>query len=180
MPVTVTGPYLDGSQHLLIQFLLLCTRYLTMRAHSNSKTSPSLPKRKQPFTFVRSKLETKMRDFQRRVYLNGDIYHANVAAATLQNALVGNIPVSHSGRTLAEILNLSHPNNLSQYTVDSVVRELGWAGVVVRYSRPERESEIEVSFSSFLAFLVTDAYPGAPENNRRNAGKGRHTAIGGQ
>jgi hypothetical protein len=84
------------------------------------------------------------------VYLNGEIYDRNVTATTLQNALVGNIAVSYSGRTLAEILSLSHPNNLSQYTVDGVTHEYGRAGMVVRYSRPE--SEIAVSFS-FLPAL---------------------------
>ena len=83
------------------------------------------------------------------VYLNGEIYDQNVTATTLQNALIGNIPVSYSGRTLAEILSLSHPNNLSQYTFDGVTHEYGRAGMVVCYSRPE--SEIVVSFSSFLA-----------------------------
>jgi hypothetical protein len=90
-----------------------------------------------------------MREFRRIVHLNGEIYHQNVTATTLQNALTRNIAVSYSGRTLAEILSLSHPNNLLQYTVDSVTHEHGRAGVVVRYSRPE--SENVVSFSSFPA-----------------------------
>lgn len=111
-------------------------------AHSNSNTSrPSPPKKKQQFTFVRSKLETKMREFRRTVYLNGEMYDRNVTATTLQNALISNIAVSHSGRTLAESLSLSQPNNLSQYIVDGVTHEPG-RGMV---------SEIAVSSSSFPA-----------------------------
>jgi hypothetical protein len=68
------------------------------------------------------------------VYLNGEIYDQNVTTTTLQNALIGNIAVSYSGRTLAKILSLSHPNNLSQYTVNGVTHEHGRAGTAVRYS----------------------------------------------
>ncbi len=86
-----------------------------------------------------------MREFQKRVYLNSEIYDRNVTATTLQDALIGNIAVSDSGRTLAEILSLSHPNDLSQYTVDDVTHGYGRAGVVVRYSRPESEIAV-ISF----------------------------------
>lgn len=93
---------------------------------------------------MRSKLETKVREFQKRVYLNGEICDRNVTTTMLQTALVSNIAVTYSGKTLAEILSLSHPTNLSQYTVDGVTHGYGRAGTVVRYSR--------LGFSSFPPF----------------------------
>jgi hypothetical protein len=83
---------------------------------------------------------------------------------------------------LGEILSLSHPNNLLQYMVNDVTHEYRRVGVVVHYSWPE--VNLQLSFSSFLACLVTDAYPGTVENNGRNtsknAGKAQYTAIEGQ
>jgi hypothetical protein len=55
------------------------------------------------------------------------------------------IIVSHSGRTLAEILSLSHSKELSLYTVDNVVPGFGKDGTVVRYSRPESEHDVSSS-----------------------------------
>ena len=119
---------LHHAYHMPVMVPFHNTSYIP--SYLNSKP----PKRKQLFTFVWSKLETKMWEFQRMVYLNGEIYDQNVAATTLQNVLISNIAASYSRRTLALILSLSHPNNLSQYTVDGVTHEYRRVGTVVRYS----------------------------------------------
>ena len=87
-----------------------------------------------------------MREFKKAVFLDSRRYGWNVTASTLQHALRNDIVVSHSGRTLAEILSLSHSKELSLYTVDDVVPGYGKEGTVVRYSRPESELDV----SSFL------------------------------
>lgn len=71
--------------------------------------------------------------------LIGEIYDRKVTTTTLQDALTTNVVVSHSGRTLAEILSLSHPEDLSRYTIDGIVPGYGREGTLVRYSRPESE-----------------------------------------
>jgi hypothetical protein len=104
-----------------------------------------------------------MQEFRKMVYLNGEIYNrTHVTATTLQNALTSNIVVSHSGRTLAQILSLSHPEHMSCYTIDDVVPGYGREGTLVRYSHPE--SENSASFLPCQLVLVTDAHPGASEN----------------
>ena len=75
-------------------------------------------------------------------------------AATLQYALSKNIPISHSGRTLAEILSPLCPEKLSLYTVDNIVP--GYYGreeTVVHYSHPE--SQISVGFFLMSCYYVT-------------------------
>ena len=103
------------------------------------------PLKQQNFLFVRQRLETKIREFRKAVFLDSRRYNRKVTASTLQHALQNNIVVSHSGRTLAEILSLSHSKELSLYTVDNVVPGYGKDGTVVHYSRPENEYDVSSS-----------------------------------
>ena len=137
-----------------------------MPARPNSNpSSPSTPRKKQTFSFVRAKLETKIREFRKTIHLNAEFYNQNVTAATLQNALINNLPVSHSGRTLAEILSLSHPKELSLYAVDKVTPGYGKEGTVVQYSGPEPEIEV----GPFLSrCLYPDTYTGATKKIGRS------------
>ena len=101
-----------------------------------------------------------MREIRKIVHLNFD---RNVTVTTVQNALTNNIVVSHSGRTLAQILSLSCPEKLSSYTVDAIVPGYGTEGTLVRYSRPE--SNILACFLPCQPVLVTDTHPGASEKS---------------
>jgi hypothetical protein len=94
-----------------------------------------------------------MQEFRKIVHLNGEIFNHNVTVATVQNALTNNVVVSHSGRTLAQILSLSCPEKLSLYTVDAVVPGYGTEGTIIRYSRPE--SDNSASFLPCQLVLVT-------------------------
>jgi hypothetical protein len=94
---------------------------------------------------MREKLETKIKQFKKIVSLDAGKYNRNATATALQHALRNNLSVSHSGRTLADILSLSYAEELSVYSVDKVAPGFGKEGTVVHYSRPE--SEIAVSSS---------------------------------
>jgi hypothetical protein len=119
-----------------------------MPEHSNSETLT--PLKKQSFLFIRQKLETKLKEFRKIVSLDAERYGRNVTTSTLQHALRNDIVVSHSGRTLAEILSLSYSQQLSVYTVDNIIPGYGREGTLVHYSRPE--SEIAVSSSLLPCF----------------------------
>jgi hypothetical protein len=85
--------------------------------------------------------------FNKLVYLRSDTYGMNTSVATLQDALTNNLPVSHSGRTLADILSLSYPDELSSYQVECIIPGLGKEGTLVEYHRSEGETKVTFSLS---------------------------------
>jgi hypothetical protein len=151
-----------GSLCLYLRFDLILAPniFLTMSFFSKSKSKPSGVdiQKKQTFKFRRSKVVTTT---NKLVCLGSDKYGVNTSVATLQEALTNNLPVSHSGRTLADILSLSYPEKPSSYTVERVVPGLGKEGTLVEYHRSEGEAE--VTFSLLQICSVPFAYLGHPE-----------------
>jgi hypothetical protein len=80
----------------------------------------------------------------------------NTSLATLQDALTNNLAVSHSGRTLAEILSLSCPEELSTYKVECVVPGVGKEGTLVKFYCSE--GEVKVIFSSSQTYFIANTY----------------------
>jgi seryl-tRNA synthetase len=108
---------------------------------------------KSIFRFERSKLTTKTTKTTKEVTLDGTQYDKHTSAATIQNALHEDLPVSASGRTLQAILSLSHPNQLSSYSVDEV--KFAWGKTTVKYSRPESSNAVCLhSLRSFSLLTV--------------------------
>lgn len=117
---------------------------------------PSSDSRKnQTFTFQRSKLVAKPEIFTKRVLLDKEMFPKDVPLSTVQSALTQSLVVSHSGRTLAEILSLSYPEELSKYTIESV-EGIGRKGTVVTYPRPESGTEVCSFFTapSFSQLII--------------------------
>jgi len=83
--------------------------------------------------------------------LKGVLFDKSTTVGNLQIALQNNIAVSSSGRTLSQILSLSHPNELSTYRIESVDGGWGKDGTVVKYSRPHGTEEVIVLFITFHA-----------------------------
>jgi hypothetical protein len=110
--------------------------------------------KKQTFKFQRCKLVAQT--FNKLVYLKGDVYPKDTSLETLQDALINNLSVSHSGRTLAEILSLSYPEDLSTYKVERVVPGVGKEGTLVKFSRSEGEDK--VIFSSLQTYFIANTY----------------------
>jgi hypothetical protein len=120
--------------------------------------SASIDSRKdKTFTFQRRKLVCKREKFCKRVCLVKNAF-PNPSISTLQDALTQNMVVSHSGRTLAEILNLSYSQELSKYNVESVVPGIGREGTMVTYSRPESEVDVGSIFPLLYYFHSSSLY----------------------
>jgi hypothetical protein len=127
--------------------------FLTMSPSSKIKPNTQIDtQKKQTFKFRRSKVITTT--VNKFVYLRGDMYGMNTSVATIQDALKNNVPVSHSGRTLADILSLSYPEELSSYKVERVVPGKGKEGTLVEYHRSEGDTKVNSFRSGFVAFLI--------------------------
>ena len=109
-----------------------------------------------PFVFQRSKLVaiTKPEFTERDVVIDTKIYPDMKNPLTvdmMQNALQSGLPVSTSRRTLAQILSLSHPENLSSYSINSI--RTVWGKKRVNYSRHDSEPNIAVRILFVLFFF---------------------------
>jgi hypothetical protein len=105
------------------------------------------------------------------VYLRSNICIMNTSVATLQDALTNNIPVSHFGRTLANILCFSYPEELSFYKVEHVPA----SGSLVEYHRSE--GDVKVTFYLLQVYFISYAYLGYPEEIGIAGGGSSNTSI---
>src|SRR5882724_2101014 len=90
---------------------------------------------KSIFKFEWSKSTTKTTKMIKEVALNGSEYNKHTSAATIQNALHNDLPVSTSRKTLRALLSLSYPEQSSSYSVNEV--KFAWGRTTVKYSHPE-------------------------------------------
>ena len=89
------------------------------------------------YTFERSRLITT-KTTTTTIALNETKFLLSIIQETFTN----NLPASNSGRTLSEILAISHPDDLESYTIHSAAQHAWKKGVVVTYSY---EDGVEVS-----------------------------------
>lgn len=82
------------------------------------------------FIFERDKITTKIT--KKDITSDRTQYNKHTSAATMQNALHGDLPFSASGQTLLTILALSYPNNLSINIINKV--KSAWLKTTVKYS----------------------------------------------
>jgi hypothetical protein len=106
------------------------------------------------FTFERKKVVTTTKTTTKLVTLKGNLFSNTATAEQFQTALGSGIAVSHSGRTLSEILTLSYPDDLSRYSVESVHVGWGKGGKVVTYSRSESTQAVIISFINTMHPLI--------------------------
>lgn len=79
--------------------------------------------------------------------------------STVRETSVKNLPASESGRTLSEILSLSHPDDLDSYTIDSATPSAWQKVVVCCSSSRDGQSGVEVTrFRPRLLYKMLTPY----------------------
>ena len=109
-----------------------------------------------PFVFERSKLVpvTKHDSINVLVDSKSTISSNKPSIEMMENALHNRVPVSTSGRTLAEILSLSDSDNLKLYSINRI--KLVWGKTMVGYSR--REPSMMVCIFELFVYEVLSPY----------------------
>ena len=104
-----------------------------------------------PYVFEKSKLATVLKHTETEVLVDANIrpHWKTPSVSSIQNALDNNLPVSTSGRNLLDILSLSHPENLSSYSILNV-RSI-WGKTRVNYLRDEPSTAVWIS----VVFLLS-------------------------
>lgn len=110
---------------------------------------PSLPVEEFYSTFLTSHQRARKKV---TVYTKIHAQAQDPSIEIMQIALHNGLTVSTSKRTLAEILSLSYPEQLSSYSIISV-KKLVWGKIRVNYSGRDLELSNAVSFSALFFFL---------------------------
>ena len=90
------------------------------------------------FSFEREQLITTTKITKRTpVSLNEATFNLTTSISTFQETLVNNLPATKSGKTLFEILSISHPNDLNSYAINNDSPPVWGGRTVVGYSRKD-------------------------------------------